>query len=81
MLTNEDIQKLVEVFATKDDIVSKKEFELFLEDFNELRTSIDKYAQKADAYFQEMVMLTHKVDRHEKWLQQLAQKLDIKLEY
>jgi len=25
--------------------------------------------------------LSHKVDRHEKWFQQVAEKLDIKLEY
>jgi len=28
-----------------------------------------------------MVMLSHKVERHEKWLQQVAEKLGIKLEY
>jgi len=26
-------------------------------------------------------MLSHKVDRHEKWIKQLADKLGIKLEY
>ena len=41
-------------------------------DMNELLTAIDAYAKKADTYFQEMVMLTHKIDRHEKWLQQVA---------
>ncbi len=50
-------------------------------DFNDLLTAVDSYAKKADAYFQEMVMLSHKVDRHEKWLFQVAQKLGIKLEY
>lgn len=50
-------------------------------DFNNLQTAVDKYAEKADAYFQEMVMLSHKVDRHEKWLHQVAEKLGIKLEY
>ena len=31
-------------------------------DFRELMTAVDAYAQKADIYFQEMVMLSHKVD-------------------
>ncbi len=83
MLTNEDIQKIIaahqEVFPTKED------FEVFREemrkDFSDLQTSVDSYANKADTYFKEMVMLTHKVDRHEKWIQQLADKLGIKLEY
>ena len=51
------------------------------EGFRILQTSVDGYAQKADAYFQEMVALSHKVDRHEKWLLQLAEKLGVKLEY
>ncbi len=50
-------------------------------DINELMSTIDAYAKKADTYFQEMVMLAHKVDRHEKWFQQIADKLGIKLEY
>lgn len=51
------------------------------EDFNNLLTAIDAYAQKADTYFQEMVMLSHKVDRHETWLREIAEKLGIKLKY
>jgi uncharacterized coiled-coil DUF342 family protein len=47
----------------------------------DLRGAVDAYAQKADTYFQEMVMLSHKVDRHEKWFRQVAEKLDIKLDY
>jgi predicted nucleic acid-binding Zn-ribbon protein len=50
-------------------------------DVDNLLTAIDGYAGKADTYFQEMVMLSHKVDRHEKWLIQLAEKLGVKLEY
>jgi uncharacterized coiled-coil DUF342 family protein len=47
----------------------------------DLRGAVDAYAKKADTYFQEMVMLAHKVDRHEKWFRQVAEKLDIKLDY
>jgi len=49
--------------------------------FSDLQSAVDSYAKKADTYFQEMVMLSHKVDRNEKWIQQLADKLGIKLEY
>ena len=83
MLTDEDIQKIIianrGVFATKEDIESFREE--MRKEFSDLQTSVDDYAKKADAYFQEMVMLTHKVDRHEKWIQQLAEKLGVKLEY
>jgi len=51
------------------------------EDFSELQTAVDSYAKRANDYFEEMLALSHKLDRHEKWIQQLAQKLDIKLEY
>ncbi len=70
---------LKEIFATKEDL------EVFREEvrksFSDLQTAIDAYAKKADTYFQEMVMLSHKVERHEKWIKQLADKLGIKLEY
>lgn len=83
MLTNEDIIKIVE--AQKEVFPTKEDFEVFKDeikkDFSNLQTSVDAYANKADTYFQEMVMLTHKVDRHEKWIQQIADKLGVKLEY
>jgi len=83
MLSIEDIKKITEaqreVFATKED------FEVFRDEmrknFADLLTSVDTYAKKADTYFQEMVMLAYKVDRHEKWLHQIAEKLGVKLEY
>lgn len=81
LLTSEDIQKLIEVFATKEDLKDAVRNLSTKDDFGKLLTAVDSYAQKADTYFQEMVMLAHKVDRHEKWLQQVAAKLGIKLEY
>lgn len=82
MFTDEDIKKLIEanreVFTTKEDFETLKD-EL-KESFSELQSTVDAYAKKADTYFQEMVMLAHKVDRHEKWIQQIAEKLGIKLE-
>lgn len=79
MLDDKDIQKLIEVFATREEIDGR--FNEVRQDFSDLQTAVDAYAKKADAYFQEMVMLSHKVDRHEKWFHQIAEKLGIKLEY
>jgi len=83
MLNEEDIKKIIvanqEVFPSKEDFESFKEE--IKQSFSDLQTSVDVYAKKADKYFQEMVMLTHKVDRHEKWLQQIAEKLGLRLEY
>ena len=54
-------------------------FDDLKKDFRELQTAVDAYAVKADTYFQEMVMLAHKVDRLEKWINQIAEKVGIKL--
>lgn len=83
MLTDQDIQKIIE--ANKEVFATKEDFEIFREEmqknFSDLQSAVDSYAKKADTYFQEMVMLAHKVDRHEKWIIQIAEKLGIKLEY
>ena len=83
MLNDEDINKITkafgEIFATKQDFQSWEEKNQ--KNFSDLILSVDGYAKKADAYYQEMMMLSVKVDRHEKWLQQIAEKLDLKLNY
>ncbi len=71
-------QQFVEV---NDKLGNLEENKADKSDVNGLMTAIDAYAKRADAYFQEMVMLSHKVDRHEKWFHQIAEKLGIKLEY
>lgn len=81
MLTDEDIQKLIGVFATKEDLKEALENITTKDDFNILMSAVDAYAKRADTYFQEMVMLSHKVDRHEKWFHLIADRLGIKLEY
>ena len=78
---DESFIKLPSIFVTKEDLKEATERLPTKEDFNNLLTAVDAYAHKADAYFQEMVALSHKVDRHEKWLQEIAEKLGIKLKY
>ena len=83
MLDDKDVQKLLAAMEIK--FPTKVDFENFKdeyrEDFSGLQTSVDAYAHKADKYFQEMAMLTLKVNRHEKWLEKMAEKLGMKLEY
>lgn len=99
MLTNEDVQKLSEIVATKDDVtnlvtqlVTQKEFAEFREDadekFDSLRMaienliiSVDKLTKTVENLSQEYVFINSKLDRHEKWIQLLAEKLGVKLEY
>ena len=76
----EDFVELIQYLDEKFKKVGT-DFKGLKADFNDLQTSVDIYAGKADKYFQEMVMLSHKVDRHEKWLLKLADKLGVKLDY
>jgi hypothetical protein len=48
MLDAQDIQKLIEVFATREEIVTKVMFDELKADFNDLQSSVDAYAVKAD---------------------------------
>jgi len=38
-------------------------------DFNTLTNAVDAYAKRVEVYMQEMLALTHKVDRLEQWIQ------------
>jgi uncharacterized coiled-coil DUF342 family protein len=82
MITNKDVQKLLTafktVFATREELDEK--FGKLNNKFNDLQSAVDGYAKKADAYFQEMVMLSHRVNKLEKWVQQIAEKAGVKLE-
>jgi uncharacterized coiled-coil DUF342 family protein len=83
---NQNFSELIEYLDEKFTNIDEKledlrENKADKSDVNNLLNAIDAYAKKADAYFQEMVMLAHKVDRHERWIHQLAEKLGIKLEY
>lgn len=75
MLTSQDIIKLIEaeksVFSTKEDIQSLRH------DFSVLGSSVDGYAKRADTYFSEMVVLTHRVARMEEWIRSVATKIGI----
>jgi len=81
MLDDKDVKKLIDVFTTRDEMKDMIGSLVTKEEFSNLQSAVDAYAKRADAFFQEMIVLAHKVDRHEKWLHQIAEKLGIKLEY
>lgn len=55
MLNDEDITKLIGVFTTREEMKEMVANLTTKKDFNDLQTSVDSYAKKADAYFQEML--------------------------
>ena len=82
MLTSEDIQKLLEVLATKEDVKEiKGELTDLRETVHELVTAVDKLAKAVDDLRIEYSAMAMQLSRHEKWIQQLAENLGIKLAY
>jgi uncharacterized coiled-coil DUF342 family protein len=78
----EDFSELIEYLDERfTKIESQLESKSEKLDVEKYYNAVDAYSKRADDYFQEMVMLSHKVDRHEKWLHQVAEKLGVKLEY
>ena len=75
MLTTQDVQNIItagrEVFATKEDITGLGQR------LDVLTNAVDAYAKKADAYYQEMTALLHKVQRMEEWIRRDADKVGI----
>jgi len=84
MLDNNDIQKLVEVFATREEAVTKLDFDEFKneykKEFNKFLTKLDEKTGKEADKIQEETMLKNKVDRHDRWINKIANKVDVKLE-
>jgi hypothetical protein len=76
----EDFSELIE-YLDKEFGEVKVDVKDLKENFDLLSKSVDDYAVKSDKYFQEMVMHSHQLNRHEKWLLQIAEKLGIKLEF
>jgi len=82
MLDDKDIQKLMEVLATKEDVRGLKEdVDDLRESVQALTVAIDKLVGAVEKLEQEYTMVLNKIDRHEKWLHQVADKLGIKLQY
>jgi len=88
--TKEDLNNLLEKYATKavEIFVTKEEIQEVKNDINALREqiqaltlSIDKLVKASENLFEEYISIKAHLDRHEKWIKQIANKLGIKLEY
>lgn len=91
MLTDEDIKKLSKVFATRDELLkifgTREEFSDLKSEVVELRTavhslvdSVDKMSKSMEDLKLEYNAVMSKLSRHEKWIQQIAEKTGVKLE-
>lgn len=75
-------EKAFEVFATSDDIKElKQDIDGLREMVQSLVVSVDKLVKAVSDLKTEYVAMNNQLTRHEKWIQQLAEKMGIKLEY
>ena len=100
MITDQDVKKLSEVFATKADLrafATKNDIKAALiplhekvnalqDDIDGLRetiqmlsVSIDKLVKSVEDLKQEYSLVVHQLDKHEKWIKQIAEKAGVVL--
>jgi len=78
----EDISNLqVRVLDNLAEIKKNREIMATKVEVNKLVDAVDAYMKQGDEYRQEVVALGNKVDRHDKWIHILAERLNLKLEY
>jgi uncharacterized coiled-coil DUF342 family protein len=81
-MSEDEFTKLYKYMQTEfKDIKSTLEQTATKEELNKLSSAVDAYAKKVDDYTQEMLMLAHKVDRLERWINKIASKTGVKLDY
>lgn len=70
MLTNKDIQKLQEIFVTKNEFkqefsLLRTEFSLFRKDFSQLLNSVDSLARTMARHDDELIIINHRLHKLE----------------
>ncbi len=48
-------------------------------EMDRLTNAVDAYAKQSETYMQEMLALSHKVDRLERWIMKIAEETGVKL--
>ncbi|MCX6752836.1 MAG: hypothetical protein NTW62_00610 [Candidatus Nomurabacteria bacterium] len=80
MLTDQDIDKLTSVLASKNDI---QEIKVDLEGLKELVqgliVSSDSLSKSISEFTVEYAAISNQLSRHDQWIRQIAEKLDLKL--
>jgi len=78
----QDVQNLqLKVLDNTAEIRENREKMATKVEVNKLVDAVDAYMKQGEDYRQEVVMLGNQVNRHEKWIQRIAEKLDFKLDY
>lgn len=79
-MSEDQFTKLFKYMEKRFDAVDKR-FDKVDADIRDTKSAVAELAGQLKDYHTELVMLAHKVDRLEKWINQIAQKTGVKLEY
>jgi hypothetical protein len=89
MITDKDIEKIADkvidkqlgIFATKKDLQElREEVHEIRETMQALLTAVDRLVKPLEDLRVEYAAVAMNLDRHEKWIKQLAQKMGVTLE-
>ncbi len=85
-VTKQDLANMSVKLATLEEFDNfkqevKEEFSEIKGSINALTNSIDKLVKTIDDLMVEYVSFKNQIDRHEKWFHEIAEKLNIKLNY
>lgn len=83
---DKDYSELIEYLDKRftnidEDLKDLKENKADKKDVQDLMNSIDRLAKAIEIYHDEQKAISAKIDIHEKWIHQIAEKLGIKLSY
>lgn len=81
MLTTKDIDKMIRVFATKEDVrkIVQEELVEIKKSIHGLVLGLDKLASTVDKLLLEYAAVSEQLTRHERWIKQIAQKAGVAL--
>lgn len=82
MLTDKDINRLIQVFPTKDEVRTIVQGELveMKETQQRILTALDRLATAIEKLNLEYTGISIQLSRHERWIQQIAKQTKVKLE-
>lgn len=79
-MTHDEFTKLFNYMQERFDKVDKR-FEAAEKDRANIRGAITELGGQLKDYHQELLMLSHKVDRMERWIHEIAQKTGVTLSF
>ena len=82
MLTDQDIDRMMHVFPTKDDVRSivREEIADVSDTQRHMLNALDRLASVIEKLNLEYAAISEQLSRHERWIQQIAKQAQVKLD-